>query len=213
MSTWTIGSSGWIQQRCRVLNWSYECSPSGMDPNLSKVGTHTYSGFWVHQVPRNSLFVCEQHYGKTHGQIFLKFSGYVDEDTRNNLETLGMVCSTPCIQGFFLYFFKEIHVCEQHYGKTDEWIFMKFLERLDMRQGKIWNIFGMLRLTPWIRDRFFYFQDPCLLVMLWKNGWMDFHEILMIRHKYIFREFLAWLDCFTVSHQGDRMYVSNITVK
>ena len=54
---------------------------------------------------------------------------------------------------------------------------MKFLERLDMRQGKIWNIFGMLRLTPWIRDWFFYFQDPYLLVILWKNGWMDFHEI------------------------------------
>ena len=24
-------------------------APSGMDPKLSKVGTHTYSGFWVHQ--------------------------------------------------------------------------------------------------------------------------------------------------------------------
>ena len=82
-------------------------APSGMDPKLSKVGTHTYPEFWVHQVPRNSPFVCEQHYGKTHGQLFLKFSGYVDEDTRNNLETLGMVCSTPCIQGIFLYLFQR----------------------------------------------------------------------------------------------------------
>ena len=86
-----------------------------------------------------------------------------------------------------------------------------------MRQGKIWNILGMLRLTPLIRDQFFFFQDPCLLVILWKNSWMDFHEIFMICQawckKYISKQFHAWLDCFTVAHLGHRVSESNIMVK
>ena len=41
------------------------------------------------------------------------------------------------------------------------------------------KILGMLRLTPWILGWFFYFADPCLLIILWKNGWTDFHEIFM----------------------------------
>ena len=30
-----------------------------------------------------SLFVCEQDYSKTYGQILMKFSGYVLNETRN----------------------------------------------------------------------------------------------------------------------------------
>ena len=62
-----------------------------------------------------------------------------------------------------------------------------------MTQGAIWNIFGMLRLTPWILGRFIYVMDPCLFVILWKNGWTDFHEFFkkrQARHKkWLFRLF------------------------
>ena len=33
-------------------------------------------------------------------------------------------------------------------GKTDEQIFMTFLEKVGMRQGTLWDIFGILRLNP-----------------------------------------------------------------
>ena len=73
----------------------------------------------------------------------------------------------------FLYFCKEIRVCEIHYGKTD------------FGGVRIWNkeqseFFGMFRLTPWIRERFFHFRDPCFLVLLWENEWMDLHEFSII---------------------------------
>ena len=75
-----------------------------------------------------------------------------------------------------------------------------------MRQGIIRNIFGMLQLTPWIQGRFFYFLEMWLLVILWKNGRTDFHEIFMKywpqHKKYLTRLFNAWLYCLTVSHLG-----------
>ena len=52
---------------------------------------------------------------------------------------MGVLCLTPSIeerryievyssmiQFFISFFFKEIRACKQHYGKTDERIFMKF---------------------------------------------------------------------------------------
>ena len=51
-----------------------------------------------------------------------------------------------------------------------------FQKKTDMTQWVIWYIFGMLRLTPWILGRFIYILDPCLFVILWKNGWTDSHE-------------------------------------
>ena len=50
-----------------------------------------------------------------------------------------------------------------------------FQQKWVMRQATIWNVLGMCQLTPWIQDWFFCLLDPCLLVMLWKNGWTDFH--------------------------------------
>ena len=49
-------------------------------------------------------------------------------------------------------------------------------KRMDLTQGAIWNIFGMLQLTPWILGRFIYFLDPCFFVIFWKYVWMDFRE-------------------------------------
>ena len=87
-----------------------------------------------------------------------------------------------------------------------------------MTQGAIWNIFRMLRLTPWILGRFIYFLDPCLFVILWKNGWTDFHEIFMKHQAWHKKELPRLshicLDCFTVSHLGaPGVFVSNTMVK
>ena len=60
-------------------------------------------------------------------------------------------------------------------------------------------------------------DSQLILVILWKNGWMDFHEIFMICQtwctKCISKQFHAWLDCFTVAHLGRRVSESNIMVK
>ena len=45
-----------------------------------------------------------------------------------------------------------------------------------MTQGTIWNIFGD---NP-IQDSFFYFLDPCVLVTLRSDGWMDITGIFRI---------------------------------
>ena len=44
------------------------------------------------------------------------------------------VCLTSCIHGFVLYVFKEIRFCDQHNGKTDGRIFMKFFGK-----GRTWD--------------------------------------------------------------------------
>ena len=160
----------------------------------------------------------------------------------------GLVCLTLCRQGFFLYVFKEIRVCEQHYGKTNKRItgfdaeacwplngplfsslnplyslmvvgvtgpprvlqaissvmeFHDFLKEIsDMRQRTLWNILGILRITLWIRDRFFHLLDPCLLVISRENGWTDFYEIFIIcqgqHHAHPFRS--------TSERSGAHMY-------
>ena len=78
------------------------------------------------------LFVC---YGIMHGRIFMKFS--VGQDTTHNLEKLGRgiavsggVMFNPFHTRLLFKFFKEIRVCQQHYGKTDPQIFMKFLRKV-----------------------------------------------------------------------------------
>ena len=45
--------------------------------------------------------------------------------------------------------------------EADQWIFMNFLESLDMRQATIWNIFGVLRLTPWVQNLFILWISVC----------------------------------------------------
>ena len=49
-----------------------------------------------------------------------------------------------------------------------------------MIQGTIWNIQGMIALTPWTQGSFFYFLGLCLLTTSRNNGWIDIHEIFRI---------------------------------
>ena len=51
---------------------------------------------------------------------------------------------------------------------------------LAMTQGTIWNILGIIGLTPWTQDFFFYFLGPCLLATSCNTGWIDIREIFKI---------------------------------
>ena len=93
---------------------------------------------------------------------------------------------TPWTQEFFPTFSEESMTLSSIAEKRLNGFSWNFQERTDLTQGASWNTFGMLRLTPWILGRFIYFMDPCLFVISWKKGWMDFQEIFMkrqARHK------------------------------
>ena len=49
-----------------------------------------------------------------------------------------------------------------------------------MRQETLWNMLGMIGLTPWTQDFFFYFLGPCLLAASRNTGRMDIHSIFRI---------------------------------
>ena len=91
-----------------------------------------------------------------------------------------MFCLTPWTQESFSTFsWKSVSVSKI----TGKWVNIfswNVQQRLHMRQGTICNIFGMLQLTHWIQDRFFYFLDVWLLVISCKMGkrvsW-NFHEM------------------------------------
>ena len=84
---------------------------------------------------------------------------------------LGMLRLTPWWQGFFFYVFLRKPVSVSNItGKLMNGFPWNFQQRLGLRQGTIWNIFGMLQLTPSIQDQFFYFLDSCLVVILWKTA-------------------------------------------
>ena len=55
-----------------------------------------------------------------------------------------------------------------------------FQDMLALTQGTIWNILGIISLTPCTQGSFFYFLCPCLLATSWNTGWMDVHEIFRI---------------------------------
>ena len=139
-------------------------------------------------------------------------------DTRNNWEHFQDIPINRLNTGLFPTFSEKSMAPSSITEKRLNGFSWNFPKRTDLPQGAIWNIFMMLRLTPWILGRFFYVLDPCLFVILWKNGWTDFHENFMkcqARHKKKFaRLFHTCLDCFTVSHLGARgVFVSNTTVK
>ena len=92
-----------------------------------------------------------------------------------------MFHSTLWTQEFFPTFSEESMTHSSIAEKRLNGFSWNFQQITDSKQRAIWNTFGMLRLTPWILGWFIYFLDPCLFVILWKNGWMDFHEIFMKR--------------------------------
>ena len=88
--------------------------------------------------------------------------------------------------GLSTFWFVEVSVCRR-FGLSTFWfvdvlvVDVSVCRRFDQlptrTQGTIWNILGVMRLTPWIQDSFLCFLDPCLLTTLWNNGWIDIHKI------------------------------------
>ena len=92
------------------------------------------------------------------------------------LKIFGVVSLTNCIQGFFLYVFKEIRICEQHCGKTEK----KDVHEI-FRKGRAWKTleyFRDLEVNPLKLGSMFLFSWSCFLVILWENGLKDFHDFL-----------------------------------
>ena len=50
---------------------------------------------------------------------------------------------------------------------------LNFQDMLAMTQEKIWNILGMIGLTPWTQGSFSYFLGLCLLTTSHNTVWMD----------------------------------------
>ena len=72
-------------------------------------------------------FFCSQHYGQTRERIFMKLSGKVGTWYKEQSGTFWGCFTKPLEHGIFSYIFAGVCVCDQHCGKTNEWIFMKFL--------------------------------------------------------------------------------------
>ena len=93
----------------------------------------------------------------------------------------GGVMFNPFHTRLLFIFFKEIRVCQQHYGKTDPQIFMKFLRKVaheTRNRREHFQGVAVNHVNPGFF--FFYFLDLYLLAILWRNRWTDFHEILRI---------------------------------
>ena len=92
------------------------------------------------------------------------------QDIRNNLENLRGDMFNPLHTGFLFIFFQG-NPCLLATLRQNVWTdFHDFLGKIGHGTRTIWNIFRILWLTAWIRYRLFYFLDPCLVVILWKNG-------------------------------------------
>ena len=90
---------------------------------------------------------------------------------------------TPWTQDFFPTFSEQLMPLSSIAEKRLNGFSWNFQKKTDMTEGAIWNIFGMLRLTPLILSRFIYFLDPCLFMILWKTGERIFMKFLWnVRH-------------------------------
>ena len=90
----------------------------------------------------------------------------------------------PLNPGFFPTFSEQPIPLSSIAEKQSNGFSWNFQKGTDMPQGAGWNIFGMLRLTPWILGRFIYFLDQCYIVILCRNGWTDFHDFFMKRQAW-----------------------------
>ena len=72
-----------------------------------------------------------------------------------------------------------------------------------MAQGTIWNILGMIGLTPWTQGSFFYFLGRCLFSTSQNTRWMDIHKVFRIwTQEAICYTVSQLVDCFTLFKLG-----------
>ena len=108
----------------------------------------------------------------------LNWFWWVGLDTRYIGNIFRMFQLSPWTQDFFHFFSEESMPLSSIAGKRLNGFSWNFQKKTDMTQGATRNIFGMLRLTPWIMRRFIYFLAPCLFVILWKMGGRIFMKFL-----------------------------------
>ena len=85
---------------------------------------------------------------------------------------------------------KEIHVCEHHYGKTDEWIFMKFLRKFGHETRKDLEHFGDVAVNSFDPGSIFLFSGSVFVSNIMEkqlNGFSwNFHDMSgMMQEVYI----------------------------
>ena len=107
---------------------------------------------------------------KTGERIFMNFLWNVRHDTRNNW----LDCFIPAHLGAPGVFVSNITI------QSMSGFSWNFQYMLAMTQGTIWNILGIIGITPWAQGSFFYFLGPCLLATSRNTGWMDLYEICRI---------------------------------
>ena len=157
-------------------------------------------------------------------RIFMGFSGQMGLSTGNNLEYFGAGGGgaefNPLDRGGFFSMFSWKSVSAGIItGKLMNGFSWNLQQKWNTRQETIYNIFGMLWLSPWNRRRSLYLRDTCLLVISWKTGEWIFMIFFYKKRsgtymKKLTRLFHTWLDCFTVSHLGaSDVSVCNIPVK
>ena len=88
--------------------------------------------------------------------------------------------------------------------KTVERIFMTFSEKDGHDTGSNLEYFRDVTVNPLNPGSIYLFPGSVFYVILWKNGWTDFHEIFMKRQAWHKKQLArhTCLDCFMVSHLG-----------
>ena len=86
---------------------------------------------------------------------------------------------TPWVLGYLYCVLRKSVSVTNITGKRMNGFSWNFQQRSDMRQGMIYNIFGMLRLTSWIHGRFFLLRGSVFVSNVMENEWTDFHEFFM----------------------------------
>ena len=117
-------------------------------------------------------------------------------------------------QFLFLVFFRKSVSVIDIMEKTDERIFMNFSEKAGHETRNNVEHFRDVAVNPLNPGSIFIFSGSVFLVILWKNGWTDFHEIFMIcqaRHKKSLSG-LTRLFHGLPSRRGS-VFVNNITTK
>ena len=101
----------------------------------------------------------------------------------------------PLSIGFLLLCFQEnpcLLTTLREKGWTDLHEIFSKCRRWETEQSE--KCSGVLRLTPWIQSRFFYFLDMCFLVILWKT---DERIFMKFPRNVRFNLRKNHLDCFT----------------
>ena len=112
---------------------------------------------------------------------------------------------TPWVLDFFFCVFKEIRVRLEHCGKTVARIFIKFSAKVGPEIRTDLELSQDVAIKPLNSGSIFHFLDPCLVVMLQKHAWMDFHEIFT---KCQTQPTNSYLDCLTSAQSVSLWQVS-----